>query len=653
MAIVDMNKISIIGLQKNKEEMITSLMKMGVVEVSDFIPDDQWSELVTKDETESDVATLEADLMRIKSSIEYLSKYNSQKRGLFAPKKEISTQEYNEIIQNREHIWNIVDQIAHYDEQLMQLLSEENRLNNLIATFEPWKPLTVPFDVENTKNTTVLLGVLPAIADVEKMKQNLEENVPESYVEIINADKEQNYIFLIYVNSLENEVMTLLKQYGFAKVSFNDFHGTAQENINKARQEIEKIKEKRKEILEHISVFAGEKEKLEVLYDYLLIQKDRKEAIGRLAHTNNVFVLNGWVPRELSEKVEKTILQKYDCIVEIKRPEEGEEFPVLLRNHPLVEPFELITEMYSLPKSTEVDPNAAMAPFYFMFFGLMLGDAGYGLIMTIVTAIILKKYKTEGLMNKLLKLGCLCGISTFFWGAMFGGWFGDFPSRIGITNDKIVNGIWFNPVNDPMKLLIWSFVFGAIHLFVGMGMQGYNLIRKGKIWDAVFDVGLWYVFLIGLVLFGVGKGVLNDIGKYMSIAGAVGLILTQGRSKEGIIKKLFSGVLSLYNTTAFFSDVMSYSRILALGLATGVIGTVINTMGSLFGTNVIGIIIFVIVFIGGHIFNLAINVLGSYVHSSRLQYVEFFGKFYEGGGKAFQPLKIKTKYINLKNEEDV
>ena len=219
------------------------------------------------------------------------------------------------------------------------------------------------------------------------------------------------------------------------------------------------------------------------------------------------------------------------------------------------------------------------------------------------------------------------------------------------TQDAI-KPLWFNPLNDPMKLLTWSFIFGGIHLAVGMGIQAYKFVKDGKYLDALFDIGFWYVLLLGLVFLLLG-GAVATLGKYMAIGGAILLVLTQGRSQQGLIKKLLMGILSLYNVTGFLSDVLSYSRLLALGLATGVIATVVNTMGSLFGFNVLGIIIFVIVFVFGHAFNILINALGAYVHASRLQYVEFFGKFYEGGGKAFDPLKIKTKYIQLENKEAI
>ncbi|HHW49560.1 MAG TPA: V-type ATP synthase subunit I, partial [Clostridiaceae bacterium] len=346
-----------------------------------------------------------------------------------------------------------------------------------------------------------------------------------------------------------------------------------------------------------------------------------------------------------SEKVKNHILKNWDAIVEIREPAKNEQYPILLKNNKFVKPFELVTELFSLPNSSEIDPNAFMAPFFFFFFGLMVGDAGYGLLMVIGTSIILRKFKFEGTIGKLIKLLFYCGISTFIWGALLGGWFGDVVSAV-TGGAYAIKPIWFNPLEDPMKLLIWSFVFGVIHLFTGMGLNAYKQIREGKIIDAIFDTGFWYIFLIGLMLLLVG-GTFASIGKYMAGIGAVLLVITQGRSEKNIFKKFTKGLLSLYNSVGFFSDVLSYSRLLALGLSTGVVASVINTIGTLFGFGPFGIIVFIVAFVIGSLFNMLINVLGAYVHSSRLQYVEFFGKFYEGGGKAFEPFKIKTKYTKL------
>jgi V/A-type H+-transporting ATPase subunit I len=381
------------------------------------------------------------------------------------------------------------------------------------------------------------------------------------------------------------------------------------------------------------------------LYDHFKIQKDRTKVLEKLVRTEKTFLLEGWLPAEESERVRQEIIKHYDCVLDIREPEKDEQHPILLKNHPLVEPFEVITEMYSLPNANEVDPNPVMAPFFFLFFGLMIGDAAYGLIMALATGLIVKIFKPQGMAGKLLKMICLGGISTLLWGALFGSWFGDLVYVV-TGGAYTISPIWFNPLDDPMRLLIFSFILGAIHIFVGMGVKGYMLIREGKPLDALFDIGSWYLLIPGLAAMAVG-GVVGTIGKYTALAGVLMLLVTQGRGEKNILKRLMSGLGSLYGITGYFSDILSYSRLLALGLATGVIASVINTMGTLFGLNLFGIIVLAIVLVIGTIFNIAINALGAYVHTSRLQYVEFFGKFYEGGGKPFKPFKINTKFTKL------
>ena len=236
--------------------------------------------------------------------------------------------------------------------------------------------------------------------------------------------------------------------------------------------------------------------------------------------------------------------------------------------------------------------------------------------------------------------------TCIWWGILFGSWFGNVGELLGIPP------VLLSPLDQPIEMLILCFALGIVHLFAGMAVKGYMNIKEGNVWAAVFDQGFWYIFLIGLILMLVGKGEQpGQVGKYMAIAGAIGLILTQGRQEKNIFKKFFKGVLSLYDVTGFLSDVLSYSRLFALGLTTGIIGTVVNEIGLMFGKSVIGWILAAVVLAIGHVFNILINSIGAYVHASRLQYIEFFGKFFEGGGHAFNPLSIKTKYTQVYDEE--
>ena len=321
-----------------------------------------------------------------------------------------------------------------------------------------------------------------------------------------------------------------------------------------------------------------------------------------------------------------------------------EVYPVAFKNPAVVRPFEIITKLYSMPKHTSIDSNIYMAPFFFTFFGIMLGDAAYGLIMAVLGTYFTIKLKLKGDGARMGWLLTLLGIATLIWGAVFGSWFGDGGARIGIAP------IWFDPMTNPMLMLGLCFGLGLIQIFTGMGIKAWINIKRGLYLDAIFDQGLWYMLLIGLMLM---VTPVSAVGGYMAIIGAVGLVLTQGRSQKTILSKFASGLLSLYNISAYLSDVLSYSRLFALGLATAVIGIVFNQLGAMLGASWITFIFALLILFIGHLFNIAVSVLGAFVHSSRLQYIEFFGKFFEGGGKAFRPLDIKTKFTEVLEEEAI
>jgi V/A-type H+-transporting ATPase subunit I len=275
-----------------------------------------------------------------------------------------------------------------------------------------------------------------------------------------------------------------------------------------------------------------------------------------------------------------------------------------------------------------------MTPFFILFFGLMVTDAAYGIFLAIATGFVLFKYKPEGGMKKMMGVMFFGGISAFVWGVVFGGWFGDLLK---------IKPLWFNPLEEPLMMLIFCLGLGVIHLYTGYILAAYMNIKDGNYMDAVYDQGLWLMLLTGLMFLALPQ--LAAVGKIMAIIGAAGTVIFSARSEKNIFKRFSSGVLALYNVSGFLGDVLSYSRLFALCLATGVIAQVFNAMGLMMGGSLIGKVIMVAFLIFAHVFNTALGVLGAYVHTSRLQYVEFFGKFYQGEGKAFNPLRIKTKYI--------
>lgn len=658
MAIVKMSKISIIGLNKEKSLLIKDIMDLGVVEISaqdSKLTDDQWISYVKKDGNESEVSSYDARISKIGEVLASLEKYDTSKRPLFSTRKYITSKEFDQRLLNNSTAMENVNQVLELNKSLNEFSSEENKTEAAIMSLKPWTGYDVPLNLSETKYTSIFTGVVPNIVEIEKLIIDLEEKTDRCYFKTIGSDKDQHYISMICLTQEKEEVYEVLKQYGFSNVVFKDLEGTAAENIVKYEKKLKEISDKKEIIEKRIAEAVPYKEEIQILHDHLIIERDKNKILSNMLITDATFYIEGWIPEASREKVEQ-VLNKYQCWHEVKQPEEGEQYPILLHNSSFVQPLESITELYSLPASSNIDPTAVMTPFYILFFGMMLGDVGYGAIMAIACFLILKKYKIEGTFKKMINLFFYCGLSTMFWGAMFGSWFGDgitTGAKVLFNIDLPLNYVWVNPMEEPMTVLIFSFVFGLIHLFAGMGMKAYVLIRDGHPLDAIFDVGLWYLFIIGPIFWLAGDMIIPgsvEAGKWITIVSAAGLVLTQGREKKNIIGKLTGGIMSLYGITGYLSDVLSYSRLLALGLATSVISSVLSLIGSMGGSGLLGKILFIAVFLFGHLINFAINGLGSFVHSARLQYVEFFGKFYEGGGDAFNPFMKKTKYIKIIND---
>ncbi|HBQ63981.1 MAG TPA: hypothetical protein DD727_03475 [Clostridiales bacterium] len=386
---------------------------------------------------------------------------------------------------------------------------------------------------------------------------------------------------------------------------------------------------------------------METLFDLLSIEKEKKAARLLLSDTQKTFAVEGWVPRTCSEDMKKRIEEEFICHIEIREPGEDEQPPVLLSNPALVQPFEAVTQMYSLPSRSDIDPNPLIAPFFFLFFGIMMADAVYGTLMCIATAIAIKKWAPEGLSGKIVRLIFLGGISTIIWGVVFGSWFGDLPKVLS-GGQFIIRPLWFNPMENAVLMLVFSLGLGVIHILTGLFARAAILIRNKDYAGAVFDVFSWVLLLIGLLML-IPGGVTGQVGQYMAIAGTGTILLFAGRKHKNPVKRILSGLAGLYSISGYLSDILSYARLLALGLATGVISSIINTMGAMFAKSVPGVLFFIFLLAFGTVFNIALNALGAFVHTSRLQYIEFFGKFYEGGGRAFVPFGGKTRYIRMNN----
>ena len=422
-----------------------------------------------------------------------------------------------------------------------------------------------------------------------------------------------------------------LRPFGFAISGSKGLKDTAAENIVRAEDRLQELAAEKEHLIEKITDKAPHRKELKMTVDLLGTKIARAEAAERLLGTQRAVSLIGWVPVPEEKKL-ASILSEYDCAWELSDPEpdETKQVPVSLKINKLTEPLMMVTEMYSLPAYDGVDPNPLIMPFFTLFFGIMYADMGYGVILFILGILGSKLLKPRGGMKYATGLLVFCGLTTIIFGALFGSLFGDavpvFAENIlGISQVELWNAI--DPLEQPMVMLVASLGLGVIQIIAGMAVKAYMLIRDGKWMDAIFDVGSWWLLFAGIAIGALG------MTWWVCIAGAAALLLTQGRDKPSIVGKFIGGLASLYDITGYLGDILSYSRLMALLLASSVIASVVNVLGSLSGS----IIVFIIVFLIGHVFNMAINIIGTYVHAARLQYLEFFGKFYKGRRARVRP----------------
>ncbi len=474
----------------------------------------------------------------ITNLMKFQKQYDKSKKPLIKTRRAITTIEFKKVMEDKDNIQSTLDKVYKLYNSLVNLNGQENKIETNMVSLKPWLSYDIPVEVRETDSTEIMMGVVPSVTEIEAMRAAVEEATDRTVFRLIGSDSDQHYLSIIALKDDIELVLDCVRQFGFNKVTFSNMFGTPAEITGNYEKELAEIAKEKEVVESSIASMTGEIKKVECLYDDTVIEKDRNQIRNRLLKTEASFYFDGYMPAAAEKSVQK-VLDANECYYEFNEIPEGEEAPVLLHNKGAVYPFEAITNLYALPEYTEIDPTKWLAPFYFIFFGMMLSDAAYGIIMAVGCFIISKKFRLEGMMKKLINMFFWCGISTAIWGALFGGWFGDLPTVAAKTffgiDNFVIKPLWFNPVSDPMKLLIFSFILGGIHLFLGMGIQAYMLIRDGKPLDALFDIGLWYVLLVGLVLFGVGGKIgpaFATAGKYMSIIGVVGILLTGGRRKK-------------------------------------------------------------------------------------------------------------------------
>ncbi len=669
MAVLAMKKIDICAMKKDRKSILEELQAMGAIEVK---TDAVESEGFAKMNTASQRSKYEKRVQATDEALEILNHYDPEKASLLAAfegKGDVAKDEYDSIIKNRHKLNMVVGTIKEKDKQIATLKGEIAKHELAIEGLKPWLNMDIPINTRGTKNTDVIIGSMGPDLTKDMIQEMVEGRAPGlSYdLETISSDKDQTCIFAIALKSDCAKLEEALRAEGFTRISYFSKR-TPEGKVEKYRKDIAQCEKEIEQAEADIKAQGKHRASLKILSDYYRIRADKYQVLGGLLQSKSTFVVTGYVLEQDEEAVVNALNEKFTLMVETADIPEDEPAPVKLSNKMPFAAAEGILESYGLPKRGEMDPTTPMAICYVILFGLMLSDAAYGLIVFLACAILLAKFpKMEMGMKKSLTLFKYCGISTLIWGVLFGGYFGDVINVVSSTffhHEVTIEPVWFAPLDDPMKMLIYALLFGLIHLFGGLILKGYSCIKDKDYVALVSDVLSWIMLILGLVLMLVPTDLfcsmaqmeitfsdgLKTFSYVITILGAVIIVLMAGRANKNPALRIALGLYDIYGITSWLSDLLSYSRLLALGLATGVIAQVINQMGSMVGDGVLGAIVFIVVFIGGHTFNLAINMLGAYVHTCRLQYVEFFGKFYEGGGEPFNPFTEKTKYVDVANQ---
>lgn len=632
--------------------MFQEMMRFGLVELTD-VPIDEDS-ATTRPSTAACVQAVESRLSEVRDTLAVLDRLFPEKKPLFSFRRETTAAERDRVLAEAPALRGVVSEIKAADDALNRLRAEENRLKNLKTALLPWIALDMDVSLTGTRHVRFQLGTVPAATDTAALGAAIERDAPLAVLEEQGADNENRYFLLSVHESEEASALGIVKSYGWNRIQFKDASGSPKSVMSGIDGRIGTIAHERKSHIDDIGGKAGHRRDLEVLHDLLAMERDREAAIGRLAATRKTFLLEGWVPAEEALKLASRLEKRFACHIRLTDPAPDEPTPVAGRSNAFTEGIQPVMNMYGTPSSLEIDPSAVTMPFFIFFFGIIISDAGYGAILALGSFLVLRMFKLEAPVRRFAKLILYSGLATIVCGVLFGGYFG-----IEALADS---ALWFNPGTEEGKnrMMVFTLFLGVLHLFTGHMMKAANLIRRGLLLDALFDVAFPVVMYAGFAmavlpnvpgLDPVMTAGVSALGVKVLVVGLALSIIVAGRKNRSVFGRIFGGLPKIYDIISFLGDVLSYLRLLALSMSGAILGGLFNGMGTN-GSLAFKLTAGLLILLFGHVINFAMGILGAFVHSCRLQYLEFFSKFLEGGGEAFRPLQPNTAYITIKQEDD-
>lgn len=634
-----MKHLRLLGMESEREALLKTMQDLECVEISHI--DGSEEALKTGLAKPDDRALLNAqeESRAYRAALAALDRFAPEKKGLFRKRQGVSRASFFDE-ENERQARAAAEAINADMRRLGEIESERTKNEALHASLAPWLAVDAPFDSTDGV-LSLLFGTVGATVTDDALRALSDSLSGLLTWQQASSDKTLRYLLIACHKSVKEQALSALRELGFSTVSFRGLCGTAEENDKKLEAALAALESECREIERRVEGFGGNRETLLEASDRAAILLRREEAKSRLIETDKVFLLEGWLPADRCTALEKA-LEPFTCAVETREPAEDEypQVPVQLRNNKLTRPLNMVTEMYSLPAYGTLDPNPLMAPFFILFYGIMMADMGYGLLMMIASVIIGKKYRPRGTSGELFSLLGLCGLSTFIVGALTGGFFGDFLTQlVAIVSPGTVFALpkLFDPLDDLTMILIGSMALGLVQIITGMAISLIEKCRRKKFLDAFFEEITWWIVFLGIALAVLKKGTaVLYLGCALVLLGPI----VQGKG-WGKLTGVFG---SIYNhVTGYFGDILSYTRLMALMLAGSVIAQVFNMLAAMPGN----VVAFLIISMLGNAMNFGLNLLGCYVHDLRLQCLEFFNKFYVDGGKPFRPMTLDTEYVDL------
>lgn len=634
-----MKHLRLLGMESEREALLKAMQDMECVEISSI--DGSEEALKSGFAKPDDKALMSAQeaSRAYRTALASLDRFAPEKKGMFRKRQGVSRAAFFSA-ESEENACTAAEMINKDTRRLGEIESERTKNEALRATLAPWLTVDAPLGGADGA-LAVFFGTVGLNVTDDALKALADSLDGLLTWQQASSDRSLRYLLVMCHGSVKERALSALRDLGFSTVSFRGMTGTAKENDKALAENLAALEKERQEIEQRIAGLGGKREALLEASDRAAIALRREEAKSRLVGTDKVFLLEGWLPADRCAEIEKT-LKPFTCAIETREPTEDEypQVPVQLKNNKLTRPLNMVTEMYSLPAYGTLDPNPLMAPFFILFYGIMMADMGYGLLMMIASVIISKKYRPKGTSGELFSLLGLCGISTFIMGALTGGFFGDFLTQlVAIVSPGTVFALpkLFDPLDDLTMILIGSMALGMVQIVTGMAISLIEKCKRKKFLDAFFEEITWWIVFIGIALLALGKGAaVLYVGCVLVLLGPI----VQGKG-WGRLTGVFG---SLYNhVTGYFGDILSYTRLMALMLAGSVIAQVFNMLAAMPGN----VIAFIIISMLGNAMNFGLNLLGCYVHDLRLQCLEFFNKFYVDGGKPFRPMTLDTEYVDL------